>query len=957
MTKASDATAGSPGAARPEIVFGVFTLLPEHRRLLAGSSVVKLGSRALDLLIHLASRPGEVISHRELTAAAWAGAQVEESNLRFQIGQLRKALAEHAGGAEHVTSVPGRGYCFTATVTAAAPARPVPMVRPVGAPLLPPEPSNLIGRSADVEILLGHLARHRLVTVVGTGGVGKTTLAAAVMHRIGGPAGPSPSFVDLTTLDDPGLVPSAVATALGVPVGSANPLPQVVKVLADADALLVLDNCEHVIDAVALAAEAILRGAPAARILATSREPLRLSGEAVHHLMPLAAPVTDADEPLAFSAVKLFCDRARLQSPDLTLDPAQARLVGEICRQVDGLPLAIELVAARMRTLGLAGLVELLRNGAELAHRSAVPRHRSLQATFDWSYALLSQAEARALRTLSIFTGHFSLNAALSVLDDGTDRSDHLEVLSALADKSHLVLEAAQGPEASQGGARYRLLQMTRQFALRKLRAAGEEADAARRHVACYAGLLEGARAASGTRHGGDGVAALAFEIGNVRAALVWAFGPGGDAQAAVRLAACSAPLFLHLSLLAECVEWTGRALGSGEFAALGPKLRLELKAARSVALRYTRGNGEDARAALHEALDLAEAERDLAYQIRLLEGLYIFALRLADFKAAMAYAERGRAGIWHSLTDTGLATGDWMVGVLDHFMGRQAEARLRCGHALRNFPLQRRPEVVRFGIDQRMLAHCAIARALWVQGLPDQAEAAVDGVVRKIEAIGHPVSLCTALLWTAPVALWSGDLDRAAEALATGRVLASRHSLVPYELLARALTGQLHALRGDPESGVALLSEGLAGLVEVSHLTMNSALQLALAEALIEAGRPGEALAEAGPAMVRIERDGELTLLPEAWRIKGRALAARDTDQDAERAEEAFRHALRIAQDQGALSYRLRAATDLAEYLSRRGRTGEAACLLSHVCDALTEGRSTRDVLRATRLREHLTA
>ncbi len=377
---------GPARAARPEIVFGVFTLLPEHRRLLAGESVVKLGSRALDLLIHLASRPGEVISHRELTAAAWAGAQVEESNLRFQIGQLRKALAEHADGAEHVTSVPGRGYCFTATVTPGAPAQPV-MGRPAGSSSLPPEPSNLIGRSADVEILLGCLARHRLVTVVGTGGVGKTTLAAAVMHRIGGPAGPSPSFVDLTTLDDPSLVPSAVASALGVPVGTANPMPQVVKVLADTDVLLVLDNCEHVIDAVALAAEAILRGAPSARILATSREPLRLSGEAVHHLLPLAAPFADADDPLAFSAVQLFCDRARLQSPDLALDPAQARLVGEICRQVDGLPLAIELVAARMRTLGLVGLVELLRNGAELAHRSAVPRHRSLQATFDWSYA------------------------------------------------------------------------------------------------------------------------------------------------------------------------------------------------------------------------------------------------------------------------------------------------------------------------------------------------------------------------------------------------------------------------------------------------------------------------------------------------------------------------------------------------------------------------------------------
>ena len=223
---------------------------------------------------------------------------------------------------------------------------------------------------------------------------------------------------------------------------------------------------------------------------------------------------------------------------------------------------------------------------------------------------------------------------------------------------------------------------------------------------------------------------------------------------------------------------------------------------------------------------------------IRLLEGAYIFSLRIGDFHGAMASAMRAKDSVWHHFLPSSLTTSDWMIGVLDHFMGRQGMARQRCTNALRNFPTRRRPEVVRFGIDQRILAHCANARALWLEGFPDQALAGVETAIAEVDAIDHPVSLCIALLWTTPVLLWTGEATRAAARIERAARLAAQFSLGPYQSLARGLAGQLAVLEGDPAKGVELIASSLLANEQARHMTMHAALQLDMAEALAGLGR-----------------------------------------------------------------------------------------------------------------------
>lgn len=941
------------------LAFGPFTLRPGQRRLIAGSKTVKIGSRALDLLIHLVSRAGEVVGHRELTAHAWAGSQVEESNLRFQIGQLRKALAEHSDGAEYIASVPGRGYCFTGSLDPGAPTigERVAASTAHAALLasLPPPPDGIVGRGDDVAAVSERLSLHRLATLVGPGGVGKTTVAIAAAHRvIADGAGATAVFVDLTALDDASLVASAVATALGMAVGRANPLPQIVSLLAEREVLLVVDNCEHVVDEAAVVVTGILAGTARARVLATSREPLRIAGESVLHLPPLALPALDEADVLSFPAMQLFAARARLQVPGLALDGPAAGLAAEICRELDGLPLAIELVAARVGSLGLSGIADLVRagySGSGLGRRATPARHRTLQATFEWSYALLSAGEAGMLRALAIFTGPFSREAALAAAGlTPAQVHEGIDLLASLAEKCRVVTEFGTGP------VRYRLLQTTRHYALRKLGEAGDLAAVSRRHAAFYAADLEQAVSVRRARPDRDGVAEASRHVSNVRTALGWCFGPDGDRSLGVRLAAVAAPVFLHLSLLAECDAWTAQAETVPEFAALDPWLALELMAARCVALRYTKGNTDEVRRAILDALDLAERLDDAAYRIRLVEALAVFYMRVACFGEAMTHALRGRTGDGATSMAPGFATGDWLVGVLDHFGGQPAEARRRCELALRMFPVERRPEVARFGIDQRMLAQSARTRALWVLGHPDQAVAAADEMLRETEGLRRPVLLCIALVWAASVLLWAGDLGRAADAIQAIETLSAQHSLVPYHHLGRGLRGRLEILRGEAEHGIALIRESLPRLADVRQMTMSSALQLELAEALLEAGQSDEALAQLAEAARRIERDEETTLLPELWRVRGLALSSLGETGWAQ-AEEALRTAMRIADEQGARSWQLRAATDFARLLTAAGRHDEAAEVLSGVHAAFAEGFGTRDLRRAARLLDEIAA
>ncbi|MGE0714641.1 MAG: winged helix-turn-helix domain-containing protein, partial [Alphaproteobacteria bacterium] len=380
------------GPASRTLAFGPFRLMPARQLLLDGDVPVRLGSRALDILVALAERQGELVGKDELAARVWPGTIVGEASLRVHVSALRKALGDAQSGERYIANVPGRGYRFVAPVQVTEAETPAaPVAESATAHNLPAPTSRLVGRDDVVRAVTEQIAERRFVTIVGAGGIGKTTVAVAAAGALIGHYPDGVWFVDLARVTDPGHVASAIAAELGVPVVSDVALPGLVAHLAGRRTLLLLDSCEHVVDAAAAVAEAVLAGADRVHILATSREALRATGEHVHRLAPLAAPENfdgiTPDALLGFPAAQLFTERASAEDDGFALTVANAPLVGEICRRLDGIALAIELAAARVAVFGVAGLAARLDDRMRLltsGRRVAVPRHRTLRATLDW---------------------------------------------------------------------------------------------------------------------------------------------------------------------------------------------------------------------------------------------------------------------------------------------------------------------------------------------------------------------------------------------------------------------------------------------------------------------------------------------------------------------------------------------------------------------------------------------
>src|ERR1700722_11139071 len=475
--------------------FGPFKLLASERLLTKQGVPVELGARALDILVVLTSTPNEIVSKKDLLSRVWPDVIVEEGSLRFHMNGLRKALGDGQGGARYITTLPGRGYCFVAPVS--RPPGPNHNVPAIAGKFphanLPSRLSRVIGRDEDVLKLSAQLNASRFVTIVSSGGVGKTTVAIAVGQHLFDAFSGALLFGDLGLLSNPELVTPSMASMPGLSVQSSDATPILISYLRDKRILLILDTCEHLVEAVAPLAATIIDAAPQVHILATSREALRVEGEHVYRLDALACPPDDPELTAAavrtFPATQLFMERAAASGVRLEVSDAEAPIVASICRKLDGVALAIELAARRVESYGLQQTAALLDQRLTLlwlGSRTAPQRQKTLQATLDWSFGLLTELERVALRRLAVFVGHFTLDAALEVVTSATlDRSNVLSAVDSLVAKS-IVATSPLGAMM-----RYRLLDTPRAYVLESDIGDVEAADLAVRHAAYYRRWLE----------------------------------------------------------------------------------------------------------------------------------------------------------------------------------------------------------------------------------------------------------------------------------------------------------------------------------------------------------------------------------------------------------------------------------------------------------------------------------
>src|SRR5882724_11966438 len=483
--------------AQRNLQFGPFELSSKERLLRREGEVLPLGSRALDILIYLAGRPGEVISKQELIDHVWPDVTVEEGSIRVHVAAIRKALGDGQFGNRYIANIKGRGYSFVGNVVSRAGGTESGNARLRQQGRLPLRPITMIGREMVVSEVRDKLREARFVTLLGPGGIGKTTIALAVGRAVTEEFGGKVHFVDLESLTDPRHVAGAVATSLGLALKSKDPGLELVDLVRSQKLLIILDSCEHMIEAVALVAEQLYQETEQVHLLTTSRELLKVEGEHCCRILPLDVPPDGSEQTasivLRYPAVQLFVRRVAARAGGVVLTDEEAPFVAEMCRKLDGIPLAIELAAGQVAILGIKNTVARLVSRLELlklSHRTAVPRHRTLKAALDWSYDLLSDAERIVFRRIAPFVGHFTLESARYVAGEpGVGAAEVFDAIAGLVEKSLL---ATRIDEAQ---AQYRLLDTTRAYALEKLEEYVEANIGFRRHAECFAGYLESQRA------------------------------------------------------------------------------------------------------------------------------------------------------------------------------------------------------------------------------------------------------------------------------------------------------------------------------------------------------------------------------------------------------------------------------------------------------------------------------
>ena len=602
--------------------FGRFLLQPGERQLLADGLVVPLEPRAFDLLVALVERAGRLATKEELFEGIWPGRVVEEGNLHVHVSTLRKKLGKDA-----IETIAGRGYRFTPPVDRIE----ADVARPAAhRHNLPQSLASFIGREDELLLLSQMLERTRLITLAGIGGCGKTRLAIKLAERVLASFPDGVRFVDLAPVTEPERVARSLATAVEVREERDKPIEEtLIRQLAGQRTLLVLDNCEHLIDTCAVLVGRLLASTSALCVLVTSREGLGIAGERVVPVRSLTLPPPDADQDpgalAGFEAVRLFVERAQLVAPEFALGAGNASAVVEICRRLDGIPLALELAAARVAMLS----VEQIRAGLDDRFRlltgssRAVSRHQTLLATMQSSYESLVPDEQRCFRRLSVFAGGWTLGAATAVIGQADDM-ETVKRLGRLVDKS-LVQVDRTGPD----GPRYGMLETVRQYARDILIDSGEGEVARAAHLAHF---LDFARTAQAGLFG-DAVRQwldrIDAELPNLLAAHAWCDRASDGANKGLELATNLRTYWLGRGLFAS-----GQGVYEEALARKGSDPRSMLRGRTLYALGqhcYVRGQLEQVPGPMEEALSIAREHGDDEWVVYCLDRLSLTFVWLGD--------------------------------------------------------------------------------------------------------------------------------------------------------------------------------------------------------------------------------------------------------------------------------------------------------------------------------------
>ncbi|MEO7051568.1 MAG: winged helix-turn-helix domain-containing protein [Rhodanobacter sp.] len=919
--------------------FGSFLVWETQRRLESFGQTIKLGSRSFDLLLQLLKRAGEVVSKDELLSAIWVGVVVEEASVRVHMSQLRKALGgpgESDECREWISNIPLRGYRFNGRVLRELIDTEATLKTRSASSLakLPLRMTELVGREADVVNILNALDSHRLVTVVGTGGIGKTSVAIRAAQQRQQLGASELAFIDLAPLISPEHVLGTMARALGGTADLPDPIQAMTQGLAGRNVLILIDNCEQVMEGLALPITRLLSALPGLRILATSRETLGVFGEYVYRLPALAVPEAEhflLAQAMQWPAVELLVELAKAAGAG-SFTESDGPLLAKISRQLDGIPLAIELVAARLGVQSVSDLALRLDDHMRLlsiGNRAAAARHQSLAAALDWSIALLNGDELQVFRRLSVFRGRFGVDSALGVIAGDMDAEVGFDALISLANKS-LVFFDNNDP-----GAPYRLLDTTRSYAGTLLAQSDERVECLRCHTTVMVDLMNKAAAELPDLTEQAWSERYAHYLDDVRSALEFCLTEAADAKTAASLLKASAPLWLNVSQVAEYRDSVAAVLKLvDQQPAPDAEMVAWLTTALMIALMHTDGTDAEINAVCDRALAgaLATGVRLLELQARhgrcthdMFRGEYAAALRQSAKLLAVAQS-------WGDPAALNLA--HRASAMANHFCGRFDAFAQHCETSLQLIGDAGRTGANVVGLDPVVAAKTMLARTLWIQGDTMKAMEAARDAVSRAEAIGQSPSLCAALYGACPVALWSGDLELADNWIHRMIDEAQRKGFGRWLRWAESfLQGLQLSLAHNTGAQVRQVSERFA-----TYDVQSREMLLTFCSDWIDDGM-----------VARLEQGEGLWCAAEIWRAMGVRSERRGM---AAEAEGFYLRALEISREQGAKAWELRAVSSLARLWVGTDLSQQALQLLDETLERVVFGGPSRAITQALELR-----